>query len=100
MDKFSLFNYTQVSGSLKVDFNRALAQGLAPMLDEIKSNDDLDYSLIEEFVVSLGQCSNSASVVEYLYSKLSSGIQSGSGNQTLFLGILAKYTESWDKFNI
>ena len=97
MDKFSLYNYAQLSDSLKVEFNKALACGLSSMFDEIKSNEDFNSFLIGEFISSYGQCSNYASVVEDLYSKITSGIQAGSGNLNLFLGILAKYTECWEE---
>lgn len=99
MDKFSLYNYAQLSDTFKADFNKTLAQGFATISDEMKSDDDLNYSLLEEFIVSLGQCSNSSKVVEDLYSKISTGIQVGSGNQSLFLGVLAKYTAAWETTN-
>lgn len=96
MNKFSLYNYEMLSDSLKVGFNKALAQRLLSMLDEIKSDDDLNNTLIENFILSSGHCFNSVSIVEDLYFKISSGIQVGSGNQNLFLGILAEYTDSWE----
>ena len=95
MDKFSPYSYAQLSDMQKVDFNKALALGLASMSDVIKSDVDLNSFVIKDFIASSGQCANSASVVEDLYSKISSGIQAGSGNQNLFLGILAKYAEAW-----
>ena len=97
MDKFSLYNYAQLSDSLKVEFNKALALGLATMLDDIKSDGDLNAFMIDEFIASSGRCSYSASVVEDVYSQITSGIQVGSGNLNLFLGILAKYTECWEE---
>lgn len=96
MDKFSLYNYDQLPDIVKADFNKVLPQGLASMLDEIRSNSDLETSLIDEFIASTGQYSDSAVVVENLYSQISSGILAGSGNQNLFLGVLAKYTEAWE----
>lgn len=99
MDKFSLSNLAQLSDMQKVEFNKALALGLASMLDEMKSDSELKTSLIDEYIASTGQCSSSATIVEDLYSKISSGIQAGSGNQNLFLGILAKYSEAWGIIN-
>lgn len=99
MEKFSLYNYTQLPDSLKVGYNLAFAKKLTSMLDEIKKDDDFDSSLIDKFIASSGQCSNSSAVVEELYSKISSGIQVGSGNQNLFLGILSKYTACWESIN-
>lgn len=99
MDKFSLYNYAQLPDMVRTDFNKVLAQGLASILDDIKSDNDLKSSLIDDFIASTGQYSDSATVVEDLYSKLSSGIQAGNGNQTLFLGILARYTDAWKATN-
>ena len=99
MDKFFLYNYAQLSETLKANFNKALALGLASMLDDMKCDGELKTSLIDEFIASTGQCSCSATIVEDLYSKISSGIQAGSGNQNLFHGILAKYTEAWEITN-
>jgi len=96
MDKFSLYNYNQLSEKQKVGFNKTLALELAPVMDDIKSDRDLNISLLDEFIASSGQCSGSTTIVEDLYSKISSGIQAGSGNQYLSLGILAKYTKSWE----
>ena len=99
MDKFSLYSYTQLPVSLKVEYNKALAHGLTSILEDIKKDGDLNISLIEEFVVSSGQSLNSSDIVEDLYSQISSGIQVGSGNQNLFLGILSKYTACWETIN-
>ena len=99
MDNFLLYNYSQLSETQKAEFNKTLAQGLSSVLDEIKSDGELNTSDIEDFITSTGQCSNSSVVVENLYSRISSGIQAGSGNQTLFLGILAKYSEAWEIIN-
>ena len=99
MNKSHLNNYAKLSDTQKLEFNKALAQELASMLDEIKSDCDLSNSLIDEFVASSGQCSNSVSLVVDLYSSISSGIQVGSGNQNLFLAILSKYTACWETIN-
>ncbi len=97
MDNFTIYNYKQLAAKQKAEFNEALAQELSSMMDEIKSNRDINHKAIEEFVTTFGHCSNSEVIVEDLYSLISSGIQSGSGDQNLFLGILAKYTECCGK---
>ena len=99
MGKFSLYNYAQLSDANKVVFNRALARGLSSMLDEMKCDEELNSPLMKEFIATSGHCSNSTSVVNDLYSKVSSGIQVGCGNQNLFLGILSEYTAAWEITN-
>lgn len=99
MGKFSLYNYAQLSDANRAVFNRALAGGLSSMLDEMKCDVELNSPLMEEFIATSGYCSNSTSVVNDLYSKVSSGIQVGCGNQNLFLGILSEYTAAWEITN-
>jgi len=99
MDRFSLFNYAHFSDSLKVIFNKDLALGLQSMMEEIEKDNDLNFSLVNEFITSSGKDLSFALFVEDLYSQISSRIQAGSGNQTLSLGILAKYNDCWNRIN-
>lgn len=95
MNTFSVFDYENLSDSLKTDFNKALAMKLSSFMKEIKDDDVLDTTAIEEFVASSGECANAVATVSNLYSSISGGIQVGSGNQLLFNGILNAITESW-----
>ena len=95
MKSFSVFNYINVSESQKADFNIALAKKLSSLMKEIKDDDILDASAIEEFVTSSGENSNAVAVVSNLYSSISGGIQVGSGNQLLFNSILSAITDCW-----
>ncbi len=99
MDKFSVFNYVNLSGELKIFFNKALAQKLSSLLCEIKNDDVLGSSAVEEFVSSLGESVNAASLVSFLYTSVSGGIQSGSGNQNLLHSVLYAFSESWEECN-
>lgn len=99
MNTFSASNYENLSDSLKADFNKALAKKLSSFLKEIKDDDVLDASAIEEFVSSSGESANAVAVVSDLYSSISGGIQVGSGNQLLFIGILNAITECWALIN-
>ena len=93
MDKFSLNNYNSLAEKQKVVFNRALSRNLSSFVNEIKADPDLKPLLLEELDSSSIEEANS--VVAQLYSKITSGIQVGSGNQTLFLGILNAFVEAW-----
>lgn len=95
MNTFSVFDYENLSDSQKTDFNKALAMKLSSFMKEIKQDDVLDTSALEEFVASSGECDNAAATVSNLYSSISGGIQVGSGNQLLFNSILSVITESW-----
>lgn len=96
---FSLYKYTQLPDTQKDVFKRILSQGLIPFRNEIKNDLNLNSSLIENFISSAGKSTNSESAVEDLYSIISSGVQAGSGNQNLFLGILEIYAKSWKETN-
>ena len=93
MDKFSLNNYNSLTENQKVVFNRALSQYLSSFVNEIKADDDLKSLVLEDLVSTSIEKANS--VVTELYSKITSGVQVGSGNQTLFLGILNAFVEAW-----
>ena len=93
MDKFSLNNYNSLTENQKVLFNRALSQNLSSFVNEIKADDDLKSLLLDDLVST--SIENAYSVVTELYSKITSGVQAGSGNQNLFLGILNAFVESW-----
>lgn len=95
MNTFSVFDYEKLPDSSKAVFNKALAQKLTSLINEIKNDDVLGTATTEEFIKSSGEINNSATLVADLYSKISSGIQVGSGNQNLFNAILAAYTNCW-----
>lgn len=99
MKSFSVYNYYNLHDYQKITFNKALAKKLSSLLNEIKTDDVLDTSAIVEFVASVGESSNSVSVVSNLYSSASGSIQVGSGNQQLFHGILSVITECWNEIN-
>ena len=94
MDKFSLNNYNSLTEKQKVVYNRALSHNLSSFVHEIKADDDLKSLLLEELDSS---SDDAKSVVAELYSKITSGIQVGSGNQNLFLGILNAFVEAWSE---
>ncbi len=97
MNTFSVFDYEKLSDSRKASFNKALAKRLSSLFSEIKNDDVVGTSMIEEFIESSGEINTPAISVMDLYSKVSSGIQVGSGNQNLFNDILAAYTTCWDE---
>lgn len=99
MKSFSVFNYNNLPDSQKTAFNKALAKRLSSLLNEINAADVLDTSAIAEFVASVGENSNSVSIVSNLYSSVSGSIQVGSGNQQLLHGILSEITECWNEIN-
>lgn len=99
MDKFSVFNYENLSEELKAGFNKALAQKLSFLVDEIKHDDVLDSLNVEEFVASSGISTGAASMVAELYSRIAGSIQVGSGNQKLFQIVLRAITECWNDIN-
>ena len=99
MDTFSVINYEKLSDSLKADFNKALAKKLSSLLKEISKDDVLGSIGVEEFVASEGTGNSLLSLVTDLYSKVSAGIQVGSGNQNLFHAVLVAFTESWNQIN-
>ena len=96
MNHFSVFDYENLPDTLRIDFNRALAQRLFSLLTEIKTNDVLGSFAIEEFITSSGLSANSDTVVSDLYCSVSAGIQAGSGNQNLYHSILSAYTGCWN----
>lgn len=100
MNTFSVFNYENISDSLKTDFNKALAKKLSSILTDIKTDDVLGTIGVEGFVASEGKEQRSATLVADLYSKVSAGIQVGSGDQNLFHSILGSFTESWNQINM
>lgn len=99
MDTFSVINYEKLSDSLKADFNKALAKKLSSMLTNIKADELLGSIGVVGFVESEGKENNTTTLVADLYSKVSAGIQAGSGNQNLFIAVLAAFTESWNQIN-
>lgn len=96
---FSIYNYKQLSDPMRVDFDKALAKRLSAMLMDIKADEVLGAIGVEEFVASEGDVKNSVSLITDLYSKISAGIQVGSGNQNLFHAVLSSFTESWKHIN-
>ena len=99
MNTFSVFNYENLSDSLKADFNKALAKKLSSMLMNIKADELLGSIGVVRFVESEGKEHNTPTLVADLYSKVSAGIQVGSGNQNLFQAVLAAFIESWNQIN-
>lgn len=99
MDIFSVFSYEKLSEEHKAAFNRVLAQRLSSFLSEIKSDDVLGALAIDEFVASNGSGNKSTTLVGEVYSRISGGIQVGSGNQNLFNGVLNAYAEAWDEID-
>lgn len=97
MSRFSIFEYNNLPAEQKDVFNKALALKISSFLSEIKNDDVLKNIAGEDFVLSLGESDNAFSLVSELYSKVSSGVQAGSGNQNLFLGILNTFVESWEE---
>lgn len=85
VDNFSVFNYDNLSEEQKSVFNKALAQELSALVDAIRQDDVIGSLPIEEFVSSCGKSSNAATVVAELYSRISGGIQAGSGNHRTYL---------------
>lgn len=96
MNRFSVFNYKKLPVPLRIDFNKALALRLSFLLTEIKNDDVLCSSAIEEFIISSGECVNSDKVVSDLYANTSGGIQAGSGDQNLYQTILSEYIGCWN----
>lgn len=99
MNTFTIFDYNNLTDSLKAEFNTVLSQHLSSLLKEIKKDDVLGSIGVEEFVESEGSGTNSLTLVTDLYSKLTAGIQVGSGNQNLFHDVLSAFTESWKQIN-
>lgn len=95
MDKFSVNNYNSLTDKQKVVFNRTLSHNLSSFVNDIKDDDDLKSLQIDEFVST--SIENANSVAVELYSKITSGVQVGSGNQNFFLGILNAYVEAWSE---
>lgn len=100
MNDFSVFNYENLSDSLKADFNKALASKLSSLLTEIKVDDVLGTIGVEGLVPSEGTENNIATIVTELYSEASAGVQAGSGNQNLYLGILNAFTDCWKEIKL
>lgn len=99
VEKFSVFNYDNLSEELKGSFNKSLAQKLTSMVEAIKHDDVLGSIAVDTFVSSNGTSANAATVVGELYSRISGGIQAGSGNQNLFHSALYAITQAWDEIN-
>lgn len=95
MDKFSINIYNNLPEHQKAVFNGVLSHKLSSFVNEIKADEDLKPLLLEEFISKPGD--NATSVFSELYSKIASGIQEGSGNQPLFLGILNAFVEAWSE---
>ena len=90
---FSLYNYQGLLTEQKTLFNKALALKLLPFENEIKSDEDMSDLSFEEFFPGTGV--NASSFVEEIYARITSGVQAGSGNQNLFLGVLNAFVEAW-----
>lgn len=99
MNTFSLFNYENLSDSQKASFNKDLAMRLSSILNDIKGDGDLEFLDIDGFIASASATPGCIKLVSDLYSKLSAGIQVGSGNQNLFQAVLSAFTESWKQIN-
>lgn len=97
MNQFSVFNYENLSDNLKADFNKALAQRLSNLRNELKGDDVIGSLAIVEFLASSG--TKATTVVSELYPKVTAGIQAGSGNQNLYHSALHAFTESWNEIN-
>jgi hypothetical protein len=99
MDQFSIIKYSNLPADLKAKFNKSLAREMLVLKDEIIKDDILGSFAINEFVASLGECASASFLVSDLYSKISAGIQVGSGDQRLFHNILFAITKSWSEMN-
>lgn len=100
MNNFSVFNYENLSDSLKADFNRFLAQRLSSCLKEIKGDVVLGSLDVDGFIAAETVNPIYTTLVSELYSKVSAGIQVGSGNQNLYHAVLAAFAESWKQINM
>lgn len=96
-DNFSLYNYKSLSAEHKNLFNKAFSIRLSAYENEIKKDEDLCFMPYEELFSSYGTKANTSILLEELYSKITSGIQAGSGDQTLFLRILNAFVEAWSE---
>lgn len=99
MNQFSIYKYENLSDALKSKYNRKLSQKLEILMNDINKDDVFDFSSVDEFVTSKGEVSNATSIVVDIFSKISAGIQAGSGNQILFNDILLAFTDSWEETN-
>lgn len=97
MNSFSVYNYENLSDSIKKGYNKTLAKNLIPLLDEIRVDDTLSKTSIEKFITSDGESIEDSVVVSSVYSMISAGIQAGSGNQNLYHSVLRAYTQSWEE---
>lgn len=95
MEKFSINNYINLPKNQKEAFNSTLSHSLSSFVNDIKSDDDLRPLQLEELISK--PVDSATSIVSELYSKITSGIQVGSGNQNLFLGILNAFVEAWSE---
>lgn len=98
MKQFSIYNYENLPESFKEAFNKSLAKGLSSLLNDLKSDDVLGKYVFEEFI-SIQGGAHASSLVTDVFSDISGGIQSGSGNQNLFQSVLNCYTDSWREIN-
>lgn len=99
MNTFSIYNYENLSDSLKMDFNKSMAHRLSWLLNDIMGDDVLVALSIDDFIKSSGACLDASLIVSDLYSRISACVQVGSGNQILSLDILNAYTECWGEIN-
>lgn len=99
MDTFSIFDYNNLSDSQKEDFNKSLAQRLSSLVKEINKDDVIGSLELENIIASPNESQTTINWVSDLYSKVSAGIQVGSGNQNLFHAVLNAFTESWKQIN-
>ena len=97
MDHFSVIDYEKLSGMTKAEFNKALAQRLSPLRNEINNDDVLATPATEEFIASSGL--KAANMVSELYHRAAAGIQAGSGDQNLFHCVIRAFTECWEEIN-
>lgn len=95
MKQFSVLEYENLSNGVKSDFKKLLAQELSTFVSEISNDDVLGTPSVVEFVNSDGECDNASLIVTDIYSRVSSGIQAGSGNQLLFQCVLNAFVETW-----
>lgn len=96
MSHFSIYEYQNLSLEQQRIYNKAFAQNISSFLKEIKNDEVLKNIAIETFLTSSGECTSAAALVSEVYSRISSGIQVGSGNQNFFHSVLGAFTECWN----
>lgn len=99
MKPFSIFELEKLDSNSKKCFFQESSELLCRYIDEIRNDDVLNVESIANLINNKGVVDDSFETISELYHNATAGIQAGSGNQDLYIALVACMANAWEKIS-